>query len=436
MATPSTIISPPAKNIQGEMIPPGDKSISHRSIFLTSLGKGKSKITNFLSGEDCQATAKAFQAMGVHIDCVSPTEMFVQGKGKRSLKKPDHPLDLGNSGTTMRLLSGVCAGLPYTTELTGDDSLNSRPMKRVVDPLTQMGGQFSGPTQAQTPPLTIKGGALKGMRHQLKIASAQVKSSLLLAGLYAQGETTVVEPLLTRDHTERMLQHLGVKLKFEGLSVTIDGEQEPTNRDLNIPGDISSAAFFIVAAALFPKSHFLVRNVGLNPTRCAFLDVLQSMGANIQIKLRSTDEDFEPYGDIEIKGQELSGTEISGEWIPNLIDEIPILAVAGALAHGKTVIRDAKELRVKESDRIKTITGCLRQLGAQVEELPDGMIIEGPTKFKGGISIPSSGDHRIAMSMAIAGLFCQKEIQIEDTDCIQTSFPQFPKILNQVGSHA
>lgn len=433
----STLTTYRAKKLQGSFIPPGDKSISHRAIFLSALGKGKARITHFLAGEDCQATAKAFQAMGVPIRFHSSTDVEVEGVGKQGLKKPSKILDCGNSGTTMRLLLGVLAGQNFPAELMGDVSLSSRPMKRVVEPLTQMGARFSGPKNAEYPPIKVQGSSrLKAMTHKLKIASAQVKSALLLAGLNADGKTTVAEPVLSRDHTERMMRYFGVPLEIQNLSVSIDGKSEVSPRNLRIPGDISSSSFFIAAAALFPKSQLRVLEVGLNPTRTAFLDVLKKMGAQIEITPAPGElAKFEPVGEILIRGGELHGVEISGELIPHLIDEIPILAVAGALAHDRTVIRNAEELRVKETDRIKTMVQNLRALGVRVEELADGMIIEGPTQFKGGV-IPSFGDHRVAMAMAIAGLFAEDKIKVEDTACIQTSFPEFESILNSLVQYA
>ncbi len=424
-----SFVSSPIKSFAGDLIVPGDKSISHRSLFLTSLGQGKAKISNFLSGEDCQATARAFQAMGVDITFESPTEVIVNGKGKYALKKPAEVLDMGNSGTTTRLLMGVLAGQDFSAELKGDASLSSRPMKRVVEPLTQMGASFSGPTNGAQLPLQVNGGALNGMTHPLKVASAQVKSSLLLAGLYADGLTTVIEPNQSRDHTERMLKYLGVHVETEDLSYTIDSDQEPKNKDIFVPGDISSAAFFLVAAAAFPNSSLLIKDVGLNPTRMAIIEVLRKMGAQITVLLEPKSEKFEPYGDVEVFGHPLIGTEISGAMIPYLIDEIPVLAVAAALADGETVIRDAAELRVKESDRIKAVVTSLQKLGVQVEELEDGMVIQGQPRLKGGETFESYGDHRIAMSMAIAGLFCDKPITIKNADCIQTSFPSFEEKL-------
>lgn len=428
----SLFYSAPIQSLKGEITLPGDKSISHRSIFLTSLGKGTAHIQNFLSGEDCQATAKAFQAMGVEIEFKSPTEVVVQGKGKYALKKPNLILNMGNSGTTTRLLMGVLAAQEFTAELTGDDSLSARPMKRVVEPLTQMGASFSGPTDGAKLPIKVHGGELNGMKHQLQVASAQVKSSLLLAGLYANGETTVVEPHQTRDHTEKMMSYLGIDLKQNGLTYTIDPSQEPINRDIVVPGDISSAAFFLVAAAAFPGAHLILKNVGLNLTRSAVLSVLKEMGADISIEHKNKEDDLEPFGDIEIKGGALKGTEISGEVIPYLIDELPILAIAGALSEGTTIIKDAKELRVKESDRIQTMVTSLQKLGAQVEEFEDGMSIQGPTQFKGNQTFESYGDHRVAMSLAIAGLFCDEKIEIKNSECIQTSFPTFQETLNSV----
>lgn len=429
----SNLIISPAKHFKGEITPPGDKSISHRAVILSSMGKGEARITHFLPGADCQATAAAFQQMGVEIEMVSPTELLVRSKGIEGLRAPKEVIDCGNSGTTMRLLTGVLAGQSFSAELTGDASLCKRPMKRVVEPLSQMGARITGPSNGDFPPLQIEGSPLKGMTHHLKVPSAQVKSALLLAGMNAEGKTTVVEPVQTRDHTERMLRYLEVKLETGNHSVAIEGGQEPVNRDIAVPGDISSAAFFITAASMFEGSHLKIRNVGLNPTRTALIKTLQIMGAQIEmIPYPETPDNFEPVGEIVVRGAKLKGIELSGEIIPNLIDEIPVLAVAAALADGTTRIKDAGELRVKESDRIKTITESLRRLGARVEEQPDGIVIEGGNAFKGGVQLPSYGDHRIAMAMAVAGLFCDTKIKVEDAACIQTSFPQFTSFLNQL----
>lgn len=437
MRKSATLTTSRASQIEGILTPPGDKSISHRAIFLNAIATGKARVRHFLTGEDCLSTVKAFQAMGVPIAFHSPTDVEITGVGKRGLKKPAGILDLGNSGTSMRLLLGILAGQNFAAELTGDASLRSRPMKRVVEPLIKMGARFSGPKNAEYPPLTVHGASkLKAMTHQLQVASAQVKSALLLAGLYTDGKTTVIEPSLSRDHTERMMRYLGVPLEIRDLSVSVTGDAQLEARDMRIPGDISSAAFFIVAAVLFPHARLQITRVGLNPTRTALLAVLKKMGAQIEvIPAAGREAEMEPIGEIDVRGGELKGVEISGDLIPFVIDEIPILAVAGTLAHGKTVIRNAEELRVKETDRIRAMTQNLRALGARVEELPDGMVIEGPARLRGA-ALPSFGDHRIAMAMAIAGLFADGKVTVEDTACIQTSFPEFELILNSLVTYA
>lgn len=418
-----------------EITVPGDKSISHRAIMLASLSNGVCKITNFLEGEDCLSTAAAFRKLGVTIEQPEPGTVVVHGtRGK--FTAPDGPIDCGNSGTTMRLMSGLLSAQPFTTELTGDASLQGRPMRRVIEPLSQMGAKIRGTGSKDTPPLVIEGGPLKGITYRSPVASAQVKSAILLAGLYAEGVTTVIEPAPSRNHTERMLEYFLVKLRCsqaksptseKECSISMLGRQQIESRDFAVPGDISSAAFWLVAAAAQPGSRLLVKNVGLNPTRTGIIDVLIRMGARIR-EVVEVVAHGEPCGVVDIKGGRLQGTTIEGNEIPNVIDEIPILAVAGALAEGETIIRNAKELRVKETDRIAAIASNLRAIGADVEEFEDGMKITGGRKLKGA-RLPSFGDHRIAMAFAIAGLHATGETIIEDTACVQTSYPGFEETL-------
>ncbi|RYD33394.1 MAG: 3-phosphoshikimate 1-carboxyvinyltransferase, partial [Verrucomicrobiaceae bacterium] len=400
--------------IATEITVPGDKSMSHRAVMFSSLSNGPCLITGFLPSGDCLSTVDAFRAMGVRIDFLNedeepwipsedgapgPTTLRVHGSGPR-LSAPSRPVDCGNSGTTMRLLAGILSGQPFTTVLTGDESLSKRPMKRVTDPLAQMGARFEAQEPKGNPPLTVHGTAgLKSITYTLPMASAQVKSAILLAGLYAPGKTTVIEPEITRNHTETMLKHFRVKTVREGKAISIYGGQIPESRDFFVPGDISSAAFWIVAAAIQPGSELVVRGVGLNGTRTGILKVLLRMGAQIAEDVKSDPDDGEPWGTLTIRGGGLKGTIIEGEEIPNVIDELPILAVAGALASGTTIIRGAKELRVKETDRIAAVVSNLKQFGVNVKELHDGMEITGsdgePLK---GARVPSFGDHRIAMA--------------------------------------
>lgn len=424
--------------IQTEITVPGDKSISHRAIMLASLSNGVCKITNFLNGEDCLSTMEAFRKLGVTIDHPEPQTVIVHGS-KGEFTEPKEDIYCGNSGTTMRLMSGILAAQPFKTRLTGDPSLSKRPMRRVIEPLTQMGAKFSTDGENGTPPLNIEGGNLKAITYHTPVASAQVKSAVLLAGLFTPGVTTVVEPSQSRDHTERMLEYFLVQVRREEPSrqapkaerkISIAGQQRVESRDFAVPGDISSAAFWLVAAGAQPGSRLLIKNVGLNPTRTGILAVLIRMGARIREVIEFV-ENGEPAGVIDIKGSELHGTVIQGAEIPNVIDEIPILAVAGALAVGETIIRDAKELRVKETDRIAAVAGNLRAMGVTVEETEDGMKIQGGAKLKGA-RLKSFGDHRIAMAFAIAGLFASGETIIEDVECVQTSYPGFNDTLRVI----
>jgi 3-phosphoshikimate 1-carboxyvinyltransferase len=431
--------APPGKNsmsfkvtkvstITAEFTVPGDKSISHRAIMLGALTNGPCVITNFLEGEDCLATMEAMRKLGVQIEHPEPGTVIVYGT-KGRFTPPESDLDCGNSGTTVRLISGILSAQPFRTRLTGDASLSQRPMRRVITPLTQMGARLTAEGARDTLPLVIDGGPLQGCRYEMPHASAQVKSALLLAGLFATGKTTVVEPAPSRDHTERMLEYFQVRPIRQGNEVTIYGGQTLESRDFKVPGDISSAAFWLVAAAAQPGSRLLIDDVGLNPTRTGVLDVLVRMGARLR-EVVETDEG-EPSGVVEIKGSTLNGTVIEGAEIANVIDEIPAIAVAAALATGKTTIRGAAELRVKETDRIDAIARNLRAMGVEVTEFEDGMEITGGARLRGA-TLPSFGDHRIAMAFAIAGLFASGETIIEDTECVATSYPTFEETLRLV----
>lgn len=437
----SKIIINPANKLKGEISVPGDKSISHRAIMLGAIANGETIIHNFLNSADCIATVNCFREMGIEIGSRvkgQESSIYIQGKGLYGLTKSSGILDVGNSGTTIRLLSGIFAGQDFETQITGDASIQRRPMKRIAEPLGKMGARIEGLGTGEKgkddiyPPFIIKGGKLHGIKYELPIASAQVKSAILLAGLFAEGKTIVVESTPSRDHTERMLGYFGIPIKRLGNEISIEGGASFSGREIFVPGDISSAAYFIVAGILVPDSQILLRNVGINPTRDGIVEIIHRMGAEIEV----LDEEIvsgEPRGNIKLqtsnfKHQKLKGIEIKGEIIPKIIDEIPIIAVLATQAEGDTVIRDAKELRVKESDRIKTVISELSKMGAKIDELPDGMIIHGKTKLYGA-KIDSHGDHRIAMSCAIAGLIADGETIIENTDCIETSFPGFEKVL-------
>ena len=418
------------------MTVPGDKSMSHRAVIIGALSNGPCEISGFLPSEDCVATVNALRAMGVKIeeleqDKRGPVRLLVHGR-KGNFKKPDKPIDCGNSGTAMRLLSGVLAGLPFRSDLTGDESLSGRPMGRIIDPLEEMGASIKGQGEERTAPLIIVGSdELKNIRYEMPMASAQVKSAILLAGLRAKGRTQVVEPAQTRDHTERMLKYFQVKTLREDDTVSTWGGQIPESRDFIVPGDISSAAFWIVAAAAKPGAHLLIRNVGLNPTRSGILKTLVRMGAHINEVVE--EHEGEPRGVIEVHGSQLKGTTIDGDEIPNVIDEIPVLSVAAALAEGTTKISDAKELRVKETDRIATTADNLRRMGVPVQEFVDGMEITGGETLTGA-RCDSMGDHRIAMAFAVAGLFTTGETVVEDVDCVNTSYPGFGDELKQLAA--
>jgi 3-phosphoshikimate 1-carboxyvinyltransferase len=415
-----------APTIQAELEVPGDKSISHRAVMLASMSNGTCVIKGFLSSEDCLSTVNAMRALGVEIEIADETTLVVHGR-RRDFKKPRQAIDCGNSGTTMRLLAGIVAGLPFTTRLVGDASLSRRPMDRIMKPLAMMGAKISAEGKNTRPPLLIEGAPLRPIHYVSPVASAQVKSAVLLAGLSAKGKTSVTEPSQSRDHTENMFEYFLVRPQRQGLTVSIFGEQTPESRDFQVPGDISSAAFWLVAAAAQPRSHLLVKNVGLNSTRTGVLAVLLRMGAHVSEIIET--EEAEPMGTIEMKGGRLRGTEIKGTEIPNVIDEIPILAVAAALASGRTVISDAGELRVKETDRLAAIATNLRAMGAHVAETEDGLTIDGGFLLQGA-RLDSFGDHRIAMAFAIAGLFAEGETVITNTECVNTSYPKFYETLD------
>ena len=420
----------PVKRLNGEVTVQGDKSISHRAVIIGSLSNGTTTVTNFLTSEDCMATMRAFKAMGIPIEEFDNNKLKIHGKGLDGLVEPPDVMDMGNSGTSARLLCGLLAAQPFFSVMTGDNSLRRRPMKRVVEPLRQMGARIWGRRGGEYLPLSIQGSELKGLSHRMAVPSAQVKSALLFAGLFAKGRTAVEELLPTRDHTERMLRYFGVDLIREGAVIAVEGGQSPSTRDIEIPGDISAAAFFIVGASMLKGSEIVIKGVGLNPTRTGIIDILRQMGASIEMD-NLQEMGGEPTGDIRVRSAALKGVEIKGDIIPRCVDELPVLCIAAAIAEGETWIRDAAELRVKESDRIAGMAECLSSLGVEVETFEDGMRIQGTKRLKGSMC-NSRGDHRIAMSMAIAGLAAEGETLIEDTECINTSFPMFEETLQRV----
>ncbi len=411
-----------SNGLKGEVKIPGDKSISHRAVMLGALAKGTTKITDFLQGADCLSTMECFRRMGIQIQNTSG-EVLVHGQGLHGLAAPSDLLNVGNSGTTIRLLSGILAPQPFSATLTGDASIQKRPMKRVMEPLSQMGAKIESLSGNGCAPLRISGTPLKGIHYKTPVASAQVKSCILFAGMYADGATTVTEPVLSRDHSERMLEHFGARLTREGTAVTIQPEPQLAAREIPVPGDISSAAYFIAAATLVPHSEILIRNVGINPTRSGMLEVCRAMGADIQY-LNERDDSGEPTADLLVRSSSLKGTVIEGAIIPALIDELPVLAVMAAFAKGETIIRNAEELKVKESDRIAVMVENLSAMGADITGTPDGMIIRGGPALHGA-EIHTYKDHRIAMSFAVAALAAEGTTHIEDADCVNISYPDF-----------
>jgi len=428
-----SIIVHPAASLQGTLVLPGDKSISHRAVIFSSLAEGTTRLRNLLEGDDVLCTIDCFRAMGVPIE-KEGEEWVVKGVGLKGLRAPQKVLYCGNSGTTLRLLLGVLAAQPFEARLTGDASLNKRPVKRVTDPLSQMGAQFSVEGEGSDKRIVcVKGGALRGIDYRSPVASAQVKSAILLAGLWAQGGTSVTEPLVSRDHTERILEAAGVSIQRSGTKVSLrPPPQLKIPSTWTVPGDFSSAAFFLVGGCLVPASEIYLEKVGLNPTRTGALDILKAMGAKISIE-ENERMGGEEIGTLKIQFSSLTGTNIEGALIPRLIDEIPILAVAAAKAKGRTEIRDAAELKVKESDRIRILGELLRQIGVSAQERPDGLLIEGPKAFRSA-EVQSFGDHRMAMAMAIAALVAEGPITIHDIDCVKTSFPSFWECLRKLGA--
>ena len=420
--------------LKGKVTIPGDKSISHRSIMLGSIALGTTEITHFLEGADCLSTIDCFRKMGVEIER-KPSSILVHGKGLRGLTAPASTLNVGNSGTTTRLISGILSGQNFATTLSGDDSLNSRPMKRIMTPLNTMGAHIRSLNDNGCAPLHIRPGALHGIHYQSPVASAQVKSAVLLAGLYADSPTSVTEPALSRNHTELMLQGFGAyvatDLHTDGTATAhVEPCKELYGQQICVPGDISSAAYFIAAALLVPGSELLVKNVGTNFTRAGFLKVCKAMGADIET-VSQTIEGGESRADLLVRYSHLKGTVIEGDIIPTLIDEIPMIAIMAAFADGQTVIRDAAELKVKETNRIDTVTAGLKAMGADITPTDDGMIIEG-TGHLNGASIQSYLDHRIAMAFSVAGLASDGETQIVDSQCVDVSYPEFYATLNSV----
>lgn len=409
-------------NLRGELTVPGDKSISHRAVMFGSLAQGTTKITHFLEGADCLSTISCFRKMGIDIER-NASEILVHGKGLHGLSAPSETLDVGNSGTTTRLISGILAGQSFISELNGDASIQSRPMKRIMTPLLSMGADIVSLRGNGCAPLRITGKSLHAAHYQSPVASAQVKSCVLLAGMYADGITSVTEPVLSRNHTEIMLNYFGANVTSQGTTASIEPEPVLNGREIKVPGDISSAAYFIAAALLVPGSELLIKNVGTNPTRAGILEVCRAMGADITY-LNENCDSGEPTADLLVRTSALHGTTVEGAIIPTLIDEIPMIAVMAAFAEGTTIIRDAAELKVKETDRIKTTTEGLLAMGVDVTPTDDGMIIRGGNPVHGG-QINSYLDHRIAMAFSIAALAAEGNTEIQDGQCVDVSYPSF-----------
>ncbi|MDP6757717.1 MAG: 3-phosphoshikimate 1-carboxyvinyltransferase [Chloroflexota bacterium] len=427
---PPTRLRPPAR-LRGELRVPGDKSISHRALLLNSIATGAARITGAGLGADCRSTLRNLQQLGVKIDEPGDGKLVVHGRGLAGLREAEDTLDCGNSGTTMRLLLGVLAGLPFSSTVTGDKSLRGRPMGRITDPLRQMGARISGRNDGRKAPLAVEGGELHGIEYKMPVASAQLKSSLLLAGLAAKGRTVLHQTAVSRDHTELMLAAQGVAVQSDGLTLTIEGGQPASAVDIDVPGDVSSAAFWMIAAAIHPDADLTLRNVGINPTRAGVLAVLRRMRADIQIE--EIGGGPEPVADIRIRSSQLCATRIGGTEIPTLIDELPALALAATQAEGATEVRDAAELRVKESDRIAVTATGLRHLGADIQELDDGFIINGPTPLVGA-TVDGHDDHRLAMSLGVGSLIATGETVLHGADCVDVSYPGFWEQLARIGS--
>ena len=414
------------KGLRGEVTIPGDKSISHRSVMFGSIASSTTEIHHYLQGADCLSTISCFRKMGIHIENKGDT-VLVHGNGLKGLKRPDTILDCGNSGTTTRLICGILAAQDFDAVLTGDDSIKKRPMKRIIEPLTLMGARIQSVGDNHRAPLQITGSHLHGIHYTSKVASAQVKSAILLAGLYADGETRVTEPYVSRNHSEILLRHFGADVYTEDTTAVIRPASRLEGQKIKVPGDISSAAYFICAGLMVPDSEIMIRNVGINPTRDGILKVAKAMGADLTL-LNEQSGSGEPVADILVRSSSLQGTVIEGPMIPTLIDELPMIAAMACAADGETVIRDASELKVKESNRLEVMVRCLSSMGADVTETEDGMIIRGGKPLRGAV-IDSRLDHRIAMTFAVAGLCADGETQILGAECVNISYPEFYKDL-------
>ena len=429
---PENCVVAPGGPLRGQIRLPGDKSISHRALLLAAVAEGKSQVRNLLPAADPQATLRAVRALGVKVEAPEPTTLLIHGRGLHGLEEPNDILDCSRSGTTMRLLAGLLAGQPFFSVLTGSTQLRQRPMGRVVEPLRRMGATVLGREGGRQPPLALQGGSLRGIDYALPVASAQVKSAVLLAGLYADGPTTLHEPGPARDHTERMLTAMGSDLRVTNGKLQITPAERLQALEVTVPGDFSSAAFLIVAATLVAGSEITVEGVGVNPTRTGLVDMLRAMGADVTLENERV-VSGEPVADLTVRAAELRGAEVGGELVVRAIDEFPILAVAATQAQGETIVRDAAELRVKETDRIATTVQELHRLGAEIEPRPDGFVVSGPTRLQ-GTAVHSHGDHRLAMALAVAGLVAKGETLIQDVACIADSFPGFGATLARLGA--
>jgi 3-phosphoshikimate 1-carboxyvinyltransferase len=418
------------KELKGNISVPGDKSISHRSLILGSIAQGETRIYNFLNSLDCLKTLECMRALGAEIKLGKDNSVKIKGKGLYGLQEPKDILDVGNSGTTIRLLTGLLSGQDFYSVLSGDASIRKRPMKRVVEPLRLMGADIWGRKDGQFIPLSVRGNKLNPFHYTLPVASAQVKTALLLAGLYTAGETVIKEPLPTRDHTERMLEIMEADIKISLPEVKVMGGKELKGADIFIPGDISSAAYFIVAASILKGSQIIIKQVGVNPTRTGIIKILKKMGVKINI-LNYQMKSNEPQADLKIEYSDLKSIEIKEEMVPFLIDELPLIAVVASQAQGKTVVSGAKELRVKETDRIKAIVSELKKMGVDIKEKEDGFVVKGPCKLKGAVC-ESYNDHRIAMSLAVAALLAEGKTVIKNSECIDISFPGFENTLQKL----
>jgi 3-phosphoshikimate 1-carboxyvinyltransferase len=420
---------PLMKPLQGIIRVPGDKSISHRAVMFGALAYGKTTVKGFLPGEDCLSTISCFRKMGVDIR-QDDDMVTIAGNGASGLREPESVLDVGNSGTTARLLLGILAGLPFHSVLIGDESIAKRPMDRVTVPLKKMGAVIDGRGDGTFTPISVRGGLSKGIRYVSPVASAQVKSAVLLAGMLGEGKTTVVEPAFSRDHTERMLEAFGISVQKKALEASVIGGQSLTGRDIEVPGDVSSAAFFLAAGAIANGSELTLENVGMNPTRTGILDILKKMGADLTFE-NTRSYGAEPVADVTIKHSELEGIDIGGDMIPTLIDEIPVIALIATQVKGKTVIKDAAELKVKETNRIDTVVSQLKKLGADIEATDDGMVVNGGELLDGG-EVDSFGDHRIGMMLAAASCVAKSEIVVKRAEAIAVSYPDFTKVFTKL----